>query len=163
MSTYVSRREFGARIHVTPTQVSGLIKAGVLPVNESGDVALEAGIAAWEEYIKGNKRRGMAYKKSRNNLTDGDRREQAKTLKILSEAQLKAIELKEKEGKVFSKEDIEADAHRAGAELMSRLFSIPPRIAVLCEGRNAREIQTIIEDALNEALEALHTSRFYHE
>lgn len=163
MSTYVSRRVFAKKIYSTPTQVSNLVKQGVLPVNEDGDVAFEAGMAAWEDYIRDDKRRGVAYKKAKSNVSDVDRREQAKTLKEMSIAQLKALELKEKEGKMFAKEDLETDAHKAGAELMSRLFSIPPRIAVLCEGRNARDIQKIIEDALNEALEALHTSRFYHE
>lgn len=162
MSTYVSRRKFAESTYTTPTQVANLVKKGILPTNEDGDIAFEAGIAAWEEYIKQDKRRGIAYKKSKAKLNDADRMAQAKTLKEMSIAQLKALELKEKEGRMFAKEDLEADAHAAGAELMGRLFSIPPRIAVLCEGRTAREIQKIIEDALNEALEALHTSRFYH-
>src|SRR5699024_1060807 len=56
--------------------------------------------------------------------------------------------------------EVEKDAQEAPAAVRERLMSKAPRIAPLCEGRTAREIETIIEDAINESLQALRRSRF---
>src|SRR5699024_3908292 len=51
-------------------------------------------------------------------------------------------------------------AEEAAAAVRERLMSMAPRIAPPCEGRTAREIEPIIEDAINESLQALRRSRF---
>lgn len=76
------------------------------------------------------------------------------------QAKLKQIEYQREKGELVDKDDIREDAMKTGAELREKLSAIPPRIAPLCEGLPAREIQGIIDVAINEALEALHKSRF---
>lgn len=76
------------------------------------------------------------------------------------QAKLRELEYKEASGELIPRDDVEADAERTGAEVRERLMSVPPRVAGLCEGKSAREIERIIEEAINEALSALQRSRF---
>jgi len=76
------------------------------------------------------------------------------------QAKLKELEYKEAQGLLIPLAEVEKDAQEAAAAVRERLMSMAPRIAPLCEGRTAREIEPIIEDAINEALQALRRSRF---
>lgn len=76
------------------------------------------------------------------------------------QAKMKELEYKEAQGLLIPLADVEKDAQEAAAAVRERLMSMAPRIAPLCEGRTAREIEPIIEDAVNEALQALRRSRF---
>lgn len=76
------------------------------------------------------------------------------------QAKLRELEYKEASGELIPRDDVEADAERTGAEVRERLMSVPPRVAGVCEGKTAREIERIIEEAINEALSALQRSRF---
>lgn len=76
------------------------------------------------------------------------------------QAKLKELELKEAQGLLIPLVDIEKDAQATAAAIRERLMSISPRVAPLCEHKTAREIEPIIDDAINEALQALQRSRF---
>lgn len=76
------------------------------------------------------------------------------------QAKLRELEYKEASGQLIPVGDVEADAQATGAEVRERLMSVPPRVAGVCEGKPAREIERIIEEAINEALEALQRARF---
>lgn len=76
------------------------------------------------------------------------------------QAKLRELEYKEASGELIPRDDVQADAERTGAEVRERLMSVPPRVAGLCEGKTAREIERIIEEAINEALSALQRARF---
>lgn len=76
------------------------------------------------------------------------------------QAKLKELDYKEKQGHLLPKEAVEADAAAVAEELRGLLFAISPRIAPLCEGKPARQIEAIIEEAINDALAALKKSRF---
>lgn len=76
------------------------------------------------------------------------------------QAKLKELDYKEKQGLLIPREAVESDAANTAEELRGLLFSVGPRIAPLCEGKPARQIESIIEDALNDALGALKKSRF---
>lgn len=76
------------------------------------------------------------------------------------EAKLKELSYKEKQGHLIQKEAVMADAANTAEELRGKLFSIAPRIAPLCEGKTAREIEGLIESEINSALTALKKSRF---
>ena len=67
-------------------------------------------------------------------------------------ARLKQLEMQRLEGKLFSKEDIEADARALAGEIRGRLLALPARYAALCEGHSAREIERILGDAVNEVI-----------
>ncbi|ENU8988092.1 hypothetical protein ACE2PB_004931, partial [Salmonella enterica] len=84
----------------------------------------------------------------------------AKTAEKVYQAKLKKLEYEEKEGSLIAKDTVADDAFLAANELRSRLFSIAPRAAPRCEGKTAREIERIIEDEINFALQALQESRF---
>ncbi|WZL14723.1 terminase small subunit [Vibrio phage vB_VpaM_XM1] len=84
----------------------------------------------------------------------------AKLAEKTFQAKLKEMDFKEKQGHLLPKEVVEADAAATAEELRGLLFSISPRIAPICEGKPAREIEVIIENAINEALQALKKSRF---
>ncbi|SPW74355.1 Uncharacterised protein [Escherichia coli] len=84
----------------------------------------------------------------------------AKTAEKIYQAKLKRLEFEEKEGSLIAKDAVRDDAFLAANELRSRLFSIAPRAAPRCEGKTAREIERIIEDEINFALQALQESRF---
>lgn len=79
------------------------------------------------------------------------------------QAKLRELEYKEASGQLIPSADVQDDASRTGAEVRERLMSVPPRVAGLCEGKPAREIERIIEEAINEALSALQRSRFKGE
>lgn len=76
------------------------------------------------------------------------------------QAKLRELEYKEASGELIPRDDVEADAERTGAEVRERLMSVPPRVAGVCEGKTAREIERIIEEAINEALSALQRAKF---
>lgn len=76
------------------------------------------------------------------------------------QAKLRELEYKEASGQLIPVGDVEADAARTGAEVRERLMTVAPRVAGLCEGKTAREIERIIREAVNEALEALQRARF---
>lgn len=84
----------------------------------------------------------------------------AKLAEKTFQAKLKELDFKEKQGNLLPKDVIEADASATAEELRGLLFSISPRIAPICEGKPAREIEVIIENAINDALNALKKSRF---
>lgn len=79
----------------------------------------------------------------------------AKTAEKIYQAKLKRLEFEEKEGSLIAKDAVRDDAFLAANELRSRLFSIAPRAAPRCEGKTAVEIERIIEDEINFALQAL--------
>lgn len=74
------------------------------------------------------------------------------------QAKLKEIEFKIKKGELIEKSAVEADASRFGAELRERLTSMPVRVAALCERKEAREIEMILQDAIQDALISLQKS-----
>lgn len=76
------------------------------------------------------------------------------------QAKLKELEYKEARGELIPVDEVRQDAAAAGAEIRGKLAALPSRIAAQCEGKSAREIEGIIEGAINEALEALRKARF---
>lgn len=84
----------------------------------------------------------------------------ARTEERKAKARLKQLELAKIQGEMFDKDTIEADAAAVAAEMRSALFSMAARVAVVCEGRNAREIQRIIEDEVSTTLEIFQKSEF---
>lgn len=70
-------------------------------------------------------------------------------------ARLRELEYKLKSGELVEKTAVAAEGRWLAEQLKAKLMAIPPRIASLCEGRVAREIEEIITDALNGALKEL--------
>lgn len=77
----------------------------------------------------------------------------AKAYLTALQAKTEKLKLDELEGRLYSIERINADAEKAGGLVRSKLITIPARVATLCEGRTARDIEEIITDEINKALE----------
>lgn len=84
----------------------------------------------------------------------------AKTAEKTFQAKLKEMEYKEAKGLLIPRDEVVQDAANTAEELRGILFSMPPRIAPLCEGKSAREIEAILEDSINEALQVMQNSKF---
>lgn len=84
----------------------------------------------------------------------------ARTAEKTYQAKLKEMEWKKSQGELISRDEVIADAASTAEELRGMLFAIPQRVSPLCEGKAAREIEVLIEDAINDALTALQKSRY---
>lgn len=79
----------------------------------------------------------------------------AKAYLAAIQAKQEKIKLDELEGRVFSIDVINRDAKKCGELIRTKLMTIPARVATLCEGRTARDIEDIINNEINKALEEL--------
>lgn len=189
MGNYVSQREFAKHIDRSHVWVNRLVKEGRLPADDKGRIPLEAGLEAYAaSHTVGTspavraapKRAGRAAGNKGKTSTPVDdlpgdlpdpgslnsvvglneAYNRARTAEKTYQAKLRELEYKEASGELIPAADVKADAQKTGAEVRERLMSMPPRLAGLCEGRTAREIERIITEGINEALEALQNSRF---
>ena len=176
-SVNLSVSAFAKQTGRSRTQIQRLLASGVIPRNADGSIPAREGLEAFRQYqlrIKDPKAAKLAKTSPSidmsgvSTLEDADNETikdnvlftKAKAQEKVFAAKLKQLEVQQKTGVLFFKEDIEADAQRVATEVRGALFSIPPRVSALCEGRTAREIQHIIEDAINDALEGLQKGRF---
>lgn len=75
-------------------------------------------------------------------------------------AKIKELEYKEKQGLFLPKDVVDEDAASTAAEVQALLNAVAPRIAPLCEGKPARIIESLIQEGISEAIEAMKKSRF---
>lgn len=175
----VSKSEFARRKGISPAMVTKLCRSGRIPMLKSGKLDFDKASAAYEasrqvgrEVSAENGKRGHGISSEQPELPADDaglaggtsgvavQFNKAKTAEKIYQAKLKRLEFEEKEGSLIAKDAVRDDAFLAANELRSRLFSIAPRAAPRCEGKTAREIERIIEDEINFALQALQESRF---
>lgn len=79
----------------------------------------------------------------------------AKAYLTALQAKSEKIKLDELEGRLIPIEKVTQDAEHCAELIRSKLITIPSRAATICEGRPAREIEEIITDEVNSALEEL--------
>lgn len=182
MSDYVSQREFAKQVGRSHVWVNRLVKDGRLPTDAKGRIPLKAGLAAFEAAnVVGYATKETAKKKKAEPellpetddvpVTSGgashakvaEAYNRARTAEKTYQAKLKELEYKEAQGLLIPLADVEADAAETAAAMRNTLMSMPPRIAPLCEGKSAREIEGVIEEAVNEALREFQRSRFAKE
>ena len=85
----------------------------------------------------------------------------ARTAEKTYQAKLKELEYKEAQGLLIAKDAVEADAAATASAILEKLRSVGPRIAPLCEGKPAREIEAVIDAAINDALAEIQNSKFW--
>lgn len=174
----VSIAEFARQVGRSPQWIGKLIKKGTIPKNKDGKIPLDAGFAAWNAQMKKVEALNVLQGKNKP-LPDDDDGELSQSVgktKNITEAfnkarlaketylaKLKEIEYRLKKGDLVESDDVRADAQAVASALRERLMSIPVRISVLCEGRPAREIEEIIENAINDALSQFQKTRFGSE
>ncbi|MDD6318809.1 MAG: hypothetical protein PUA61_08170 [Succinatimonas hippei] len=81
----------------------------------------------------------------------------AKAYLTVLQVKAEKIKLDELEKRVFTIEQINADAEKVGTAIRAKLTTLPGRVSTMCEGRNARDIEEIITNEINTALEELQT------
>lgn len=163
----VSIREFARQVGKSPTWISKLLKDGKLPRNEDGSIPVEAGFKAYEKL---NQKRvdkelpdsdeAPMTEVSSPNMSVAQAFNKARLAEKTYQAKLKELEYKLKNGTLVERATVEADAEATGSRVREQLLSIPVRVSGLCEGRTARDIEEILEDAINDALKAFQKSEF---
>lgn len=168
----VNRTEFARQVGKSRQWITKKINDGTLPVDENGMIYLAEGLAIFEDMAKrAEARKALLKKPAKNNSAPTTEAmsgvmnvtaafNKARLAEKTYQAKLKEIEYKLKKGELIESEKVRADAHATASALRSRLASIPVRISGLCEGRPAREIEEIIEDAINDALTEFQKSEF---
>ncbi len=173
MTEGVSIREFARQVGKSEGMIRKLIKQGKLPRNDDGSVPIRDGFKAYDKYAK-----AVAAKKGKavETLPDDDNAPMAgsasKAMNVTEafnkarlaektyQAKLKELEYKLKHGELVERATVEADAQSTASLVRERLMSIPVRVSGLCEGRIARDIEEILEDAINDALKHFQNSEF---
>ena len=179
----VSQSALAKNLGVSRAQVRTLIDKGVFEIDEAKRVSLSAAVEAYKEYQKTidqnkrNKDRKAATKlieDIKSSIDVGDDFETtyknwldqiennpiavlnaAKAYMTAVQTKHEKLKLDELEGRLYSIERINADAEKIGLAIKSKFSSLPARIATVCEGRTARDIEEIISDEINNCLAEL--------
>lgn len=182
-SDSVSQMALAKNLSVSRIEVRRLTEKGIFVADEHKRFNLAECKQAYEDYLKtvDESKRNKLRKDALNVLdklpTDPDASDDFKEvyqrwisqvdvdpIGVLnaSKAYLTALQAKEQklkldelEGRLYSVDRINADAERAGELVRSKLITIPSRVATMCEGRTARDIEEIITDEINKALEEM--------
>ena len=167
----VGVREFARQVGKSATWISKKLKDGTLPRNPDGTIPIEEGFKAFDRLTKETEAR--ATKTASNAVNDDSMIESMSKAKNLTEAmnkarlaketyqaKLKEIEYRLAKGELVERSVVEQDAQAVASALRQNLMSIPVRISGLCEGRQSREIEEIIEDAINDALAQFQKTEF---
>lgn len=180
----ISQSALARNLGISRASVRTLIDKGIFKIcNERGMVSLQDSVKAYEQYQ--NTVKSTAKTKSRKNALKQidkiqsiieDKEEFEKVFKewitqieddpiaVMNSAKayLTALQTKEQKMKVDETEKrlipierIHHDAEEAASLIRSKLITIPSRVATICEGRSARDIEEIIEDEINSSLAEL--------
>jgi hypothetical protein len=97
---------------------------------------------------------------SDHDLSVRQRKELAATRKMEAEAAIKQLDHRKREGELVEVDDVRADAAAFAAEMRSALQVLGARVAPLVVGLSVAEAQAVIDDGVNEALTAIHSSDY---
>lgn len=76
----------------------------------------------------------------------------AKLAEKTYQAKLKELEFKLRKREIIPRAEVEEQVEALAVKVRGKLLAVPVRVAVMCEGRPAREIEDIFATALDEAL-----------
>ena len=162
----VSISEFARQVGKSAQWISKKSRDGTIPRTADGKIPLKAGLKAYDKMLKQQEAikaiRGTPKKSESDDeeLSDAT----AKTMSVTKalnkarlaektyQAKLKELEYKLRSGELVEVEKVRQDAQAVASALRENLMSIPVRISGLCEGRPSREIEEIIESAINDAM-----------
>lgn len=185
----VSVREFARQVGRDQALILRLVKRGVLPQNEDGTIPLADGLAAFEAYDASPKNKGGRPKKGAKSEDAEQKKKTPKPTTespppIVSATQRKAAismnaainkvkladaaykakirkqEYEVKSGELLRRDEVVTEMQWLAEQLKTKLLAIPPRISAICEGRPAREIEEIIENAINGVLKELQKCKY---
>ena len=178
----MSQTALAKNLGISRIQVRRLVDRGIFKIDDAKRVSVAQAKKAYEKYLatvddnKRSRSRKTAVsliKEIKETEADGNFEAtykkwlsliEADPVQVLNcakayltavQAKQEKLKLDELEHNLFSRDKINADAEKIGQIMRSRLLSLPARVATLCEGRTARDIEGIITDELNSALEEL--------
>ena len=76
----------------------------------------------------------------------------AKLAEKTYQAKLKELEFKLRKREIIPRSEVEEQVEALAVKVRGKLLAVPVRVAVMCEGRPAREIEDIFATAIDEAL-----------
>lgn len=76
----------------------------------------------------------------------------AKLAEKTFQAKLKELEFKLRKREIIPRSEVEEQVEALAVKVRGKLLAVPVRVAVMCEGRPAREIEDIFATAIDEAL-----------
>lgn len=169
----VSISEFARQVGKSAAWISKKSRDGTIPRTKDGKIPLKAGFAAFDKMqkkeqtvkaIRGQKVSSDDTASMSESASDAMSVTAALNKARLAEktyqAKLKEIEYRLRKGELVESEKVSQDAQAVASALRERLMSISVRISGLCEGRTAREIEEIFDDAINDALTQFQKSEF---
>ena len=165
----LSIREFARQIDKPHSWVQRRIKEGKITPDANGKIPIETAFdevqalidaASEEEANEAAKDEPVQLAAPSRVKNVAEAFNKARLAEKTFQAKLKEIEYRMKKGDLLERADVEADAAKTASALRGRLMSVPVRIAGLCEGRTSREIEEILETALNDVLSEFKKSEF---
>ena len=182
----VSQQIFANKIEKSRSYLRGLIDKGIIPVDKNGKISMSEGLKAWMDFKKTapkNSKPQVTPKKKTVILPDDDSegdlalddeaelnamidRDPVETfnrmrcLETAYKAKLKKLEYQEEAKQLYRFEDICRDLSEVFTVIRGELLAIPQRVAGRCEGRDTREIEEILDNEINSALEHIQKSKF---
>lgn len=165
----LSIREFARQIDKPHSWVQRRIKEGKITPDADGKIPIETAFdevqalidaASEEEANEAAKDEPVQLAAPSRVKNVAEAFNKARLAEKTFQAKLKEIEYRMKKGDLLERADVEADAEKTASALRGRLMSVPVRIAGLCEGRTSREIEEILETALNDVLSEFKKSEF---
>lgn len=175
-------------VGVSHVRINKLIKEGRIPTNDDGKIPKNAGIEAWKTCrVVGFEKAGEAGKKYggdprktkkavrgfRHDQIHGEdeddeapqdsdlgaRYNKAKTEEKEWMARRRRLDYEIEKKKWVLVEDVKREAGEVAAELVKQFSSLPARISVSLENKEASFIQQALENELNEIIKVLHNGR----
>lgn len=168
----VSVRAFAQQVGRSHVAILQRIKAGDIPRNADGTIPLAEGLKAFAAFEKRRPAKKAAPKKAPASSvktiddepddtlapTVGEASavatayNKAKLAEKTYQAKLKELEFKLRKREIIPRSEVEEQVEALAVKVHGKLLAVPVRVAVMCEGRPAREIEDIFATAIDEAL-----------
>lgn len=168
----ISVRAFAKLIKRSDTQVRRLMQAGKLTADDNKQLSPTINMKEWEAISKEEttkptkitkttetkKPKQRTYKTDLNELFDlaeenpAQALNKAKALETIYKVEERQLSLDKEKGKLVEIETVKATFKDIAIKVRQEILAIPQRYAGRLEGRNEREIETMLEEALAEAM-----------
>lgn len=169
----ISQREYARRLGISNEAVRKAIEAGKIVKGwdkKEGKIILDIANKEWGALhfknnineivseIGGNKSEG-------NNLSlNGDSSfAEARRVKEIIQAQLVALDLKERKGELVKKDQVYKELYAFGQQMRTSLQAIPDRVIDnVLAAKSRSEAHTLVTEAIHEVLESLTTGKEFN-
>ncbi len=159
MKETISQVEFAKRNNISQPAVHKLIKSGKLPLKD-GKIIMPDAQYAYDE-IKRNNPQTTITENTEKAIGVSTNLTQAKAVYQTYAAKIKKLDFEKMQGNLISVDEVINAVEIVTAGFRSEIFSIPSRIAPLCEAKTISQIENIMHNALNEAFTILNDFDYY--